>query len=198
MLEKKEPWNEHEAGTCSPHFESSEWFTCFGSKKYLKVLCWLFMSHILFHSAHIQARLTIKILHALSCYCTKDHSFTSLHNQLPMLKKLQHSVCWGLIGPLQNTTSHFTQTQLLEQKKQSQQVDSLDMKQALGDVQCLRQCYNIWNWTNTKREKINNAARQRSMKLFVWKYFLIFVTRKPIFLSGMWNVLPLASDLVCA
>lgn len=47
-------------------------------------------------------------------------------------------------------------------------------------------------------EKCNSTARQRCMKLFVWKYFLILVTRKWVVLSGLWNVLPSASDLVCA
>lgn len=126
------------------------------------------------------------------------HCITSYQWYKKKKKKNQHSVRWGLIRSLQNTTSHFTQTQLLEQNKQSQQVGSLDMKRGLGDVHCLRRCYSIWTRTNTKREWSHNTTRQRSMKLFVWKYFLIKVTRKWVFLSGMWNVLPSASDLVCA
>lgn len=104
MLGKKEPWHEHEAGvTCSPHLESSKWFTCFGTKKYLKVLCWLFMTHFILRCPHPRWIDPLKYFMHLAVIVPK---ITVSHHCITSHRRLC-STCWSFNGPLQNTTSHF-------------------------------------------------------------------------------------------
>jgi len=66
----------------------------------------IFITHISSCSAHIHTGLK-KIVHPLSCNCTKDHSFTSLHNQPPptlVLRKL-HSNALKLKQPVPKHSS---------------------------------------------------------------------------------------------
>lgn len=142
--------------------------------------------------------LTVKTFPALCCNCTKDHSFTSVHNKPPTLVlNMLLSQILKFKQPLTKHSQPFhtnTAAGAIEAFPAGRQ---LRHETGFGDVQCSRQCYSICNGTNAlnslmQREKHNNGERQRSMKLFVWKNVLILLTRKWVFLSGMWKYVALS------
>lgn len=129
------------------------------------------MTHIWFCSAHIHSGLTIETFHALSCNCTEK--ITTRRRCITSHRRLYSVDLRAFLQKQRQPFSHKHSCR--SEKKQSQLVDSLDMKQSFGGMRGARGNATasgegpvFWLFFNARGE--TTRPRQRSMKLFVWKH----------------------------